>query len=235
MKYFLNILVVVVSVAVLSCDSSDNETPRNNNFFPLKTGVYQIYDVKEIIYTLGDPDTFRYELKTVVVDSFENSNGGHTYVIHRSKKPEGAWAWTYLDSWSAVNDGSELIVNEENIPYLKLKFPASLGKTWDGNIYNNITNPSSNQHVDIYKIAETGKSLQLGDVSLGEYIRVEQEDNQEFIVYFDKRNEIYAVDVGLVYREIEQLQYCTSNDCLGDQVVQTGVIYKQTIIAYGEE
>jgi hypothetical protein len=234
-KYFLNILVVGVAVVVLSCDSSEEKPPVNNNYFPLKTGVYQIYDVTEIVYELSDPDTFHYELKMVVVDSFANSNDGYTYVIHRSKKPEGESSWTYLDTWSAENDTKELVISEENIPYLKLKFPATLGKTWDGNTYNDETVPSSNQHEDLYEIKETGKSLELGDVSLSEYVRVQQEDNQEFIVYFDKRNEIYAVDVGLVYREIEQLQYCTSADCLGDQVVESGIIYKQTITAYGEE
>jgi hypothetical protein len=224
-KYFVIILTVVTAMASFSCDSSGDEKITDYDFFPLKTGWYQIYNIEEIRYELGEPDTFRYEIKTVVTDSFANSQGAVTYVLHRSK----------LDTWSAESNARELIVSEENIPYVKLKFPATSGRSWDGNAYNNVVIPSSNQHEDLYKIKEQGNSLMLGDLEFGEFVTVEQEDNQEFIVYFDKRTEIYARHVGLVFREIIQLEYCTATDCLGDQIVETGIIFKQTITAYGEE
>jgi hypothetical protein len=234
-KYLLNILIGVVAIGLLACESSDESTIPDNDFFPLKTGVYQIYDVAEIIYELGDPDTFHYELKMVVTDSFTNARNGTTYVIYRSKRLEGESSFEYLDTWSAESNDQELVVSEENIPYVKLKFPATVGRAWDGNVYNDVVIPSSNQHEDIYTITGQGKSLVLGDLTVGEFVKVEQEDNQEFIVYFDKRIEIYALHVGLVSRKIEQLQYCTNNDCLGDQVVETGIIYTQTMTEYGEE
>jgi hypothetical protein len=234
-KYLLNILIGVVAVGLLACESSDEDPAVDKVYFPLKTGVYQIYDVEEIIYELGDPDTFHYEIKMAVTDSFPNARNGITYVIHRSKRMEGEASFEYLETWSAESNDQELVVSEENIPYVKLKYPATVGRTWDGNAYNDIVIPSSNQHEDLYTITNQGNSLVLGDLTLGEFVEVEQEDNQEFIVYFDKRIEIYALNVGLVSRKVEQLQYCTNDDCLGDQVVETGIIYTQTITEYGEE
>lgn len=233
-KHFLNFLIGIVAVAVVSCDPSD-ESPDDKDFSPLKKGWYQLYDVEEITYELGIPETLFYELKTAVIDSFQNTEGVYTYVIHRSTRGEGETSWTYLDTWSAQKNGSELIVSEENIPYIKLHYPATEGKQWDGNTYNNVINPSTNTHEDLYTIDEAGSSLTLGDQQLGEYVRVLQEDNQEFIVFFDKRLETYVRDIGLAYKETQQLYYCTQEDCLGEQIVEQGVIYTQTIKEYGKE
>lgn len=236
MKCFLNILIGIVAVASVSCESSSEDPSPVYDYFPLRTGAYQIYDVEEITYELGDPDTSHYEIRMVVVDSFPNDrSSAYTYVIHRSKRLEAETTWKYLDTWSAEKDSREVVVSEQNIPFVKLRFPAIMGATWDGNMYNDLVMPSSNQHEDIYEIIDEGNSLTLGDVQLENFVKVEQEDNQEFVVYFDKRNEIYAADVGLVFREIEQLQYCTDDQCLGDKIVETGVVYRQTITAYGQE
>jgi hypothetical protein len=233
-KHFLNYLIGIVAVAVVSCDPSDESSPVEKDFYPLQKGWYQLYQVEEITYELNVPETLAYELKTVVVDSFRNSEGVYTYVIHRSKRPEGETSWTYTDTWSAVLDRKELVVSEGNVPFVKLRFPAEQGKQWDGNTYNNIIDPS-NEHEDLYTIDEAGNSLMVGDQEFGEYARVTQEDNQEFIVFFDKRLETYARDIGLIYKETHQLHYCTQDDCLGQQIVEQGVIYKQTIKGYGVE
>ena len=170
-----------------------------------------------------------------VVDSFENEAGNLTYVVHRSTRNEGETAWTYRDTWSASVTGKELVVQEGNIPFVKIRFPAVQGQQWDGNRYNNLVNASTSKQEDLYAIKSTGTDLAIEEHVFGDYITIEQEDNQEFIVFFDKRLETYARGVGLVYREITQLHYCTQTGCLGQEIVQDGVIYKQTIMSYGRE
>jgi hypothetical protein len=68
-------------------------------------------------------------------------------------------------------------------------------------------------------------------------VEVLQEDNQEFIVYYDKRREIYSRDVGLILKETVQLHYCNDEDrnCIGQQIVDEGIIYTQTLSSYGWE
>jgi hypothetical protein len=227
-KQFHNYLAMLVILAAVGCSSSDDPVAAPD-FYPLEEGIFQIYDVEEIIYELGDPDTFAYELMTEVVDSFQNESG-YRYVIHRSKREGSANDWVYLDTWSAQKTSEELIVWEENIPFVNLKFPSKEGMAWNGNAYNNITNPSTGQRNDEYVIQETGD----GQTSIeGRFATVLQEDNQEFIVYYDKRLDTYVDQVGLAYREITQLEYCTENSCLGEQIVNSGRIYKQRIKSYG--
>lgn len=228
----------VVMITIIACDSSDDSTPLDigKDYIPLKKGWFQIYDVNEIIYNLGEPETLAYELKTIVVDSFANAEENYTYVIYRSKRVEDG-DWQYIDTWSIRVSNKEAVVQEENIPFVALRFPVQEGIQWNGNEYNTVLNPVDGEPEDLYRLDNVGGSYTVESTSFDDCITVNQEDNQEFIVYFDKRAEIYARNVGLIYKEKTQLHYCTDTEqgCIGQQIVEEGVIYKQSIKSYGVE
>jgi hypothetical protein len=215
---------------VVSCDSSD-ESPsfdRGKNYFPVEAGLFQLYDVTDIRYTAGVPETLRYELKVVVTDSFPNAEGGYSYVLTRTKRNEGDLEFSPFDTWSARIDDREIVVNEENVPFLKLKLPLAKNDAWDGNSYN------SNGE-DLYVVEDIRTSFTGGAKTFEDCVIINQNDNQDFVVSLDQRKEIYAKDVGLVYKEVKLLNYCTVGPCLGQQEVESGVVYTQTIKTYGVE
>jgi hypothetical protein len=229
-KHFLRFLIVLVAIAFVSCDSSD-ENPSfdaGEEYFPLEKGNFQIYDVVSIEYTLGVPETLRYELKTMVVDSFPNPDGNYTYVIHRSKRNEGATEFSYLDTWSARKNSREAVMNEENTTFYKIKFPIVKGDEWDGNLYNA-------KGEDTYAMEDVAFTFTGNDTNYEDCIVINQNDNQDFVVTLDQRKEIYAKNIGLVYQEVRVLNYCTVGSCLGQQQVESGKIYTQTIKSYGVE
>jgi hypothetical protein len=63
-------------------------------------------------------------------------------------------------------------------------------------------------------------------------LQVKQEDTEDLLIK-DKRLEIYGKDVGVIYKEVTDLEYCDDVDCFGQQEIKKGIIYKQSILSYG--
>lgn len=228
LKYFAKFLIVLA--LMWGCGEDEKLAPdAGAAYFPLQTSVYQVYAVTETHYQVTSaPMTSEYELMTHVVDSFSSVTGEFTWVIHRSKRATGADSWELLDTWSARTDGNAIILSEENTAYVKLQFPLREGTEWDGNTFNSLGE-------DIYALKAVRRPLALNGVSFENTVTVEQELNEDRIVFRDERTEIYAENVGLVYREMVQLDYCTADACLGQQKVDEGVEMKMTIIDYGRK
>jgi hypothetical protein len=229
-----------VIVFALGCSSKESvPAPRVSDYLPLRRGVFQIYTVDSVVVLQNAETVYRFELKTKVTDSFPNAAGGYTYVIQRSKRATPTSPWTALGSWSARANSFEAVINEGNISYVKIASPLSNGKAWDGNALNILGGTEQcldhDSHTcDIYLIESFAKPYTTSSArTFDNTMTVVQSDNNDLIVAQDKRSEIYALKTGLVYREINSLEYCTDASCVGTQFVTTGLKYRQTISDYG--
>jgi hypothetical protein len=224
---------------LLSCESQEENYPvfTDAEYFPVERGFYQIYDVTDVQYALSVPETLQYEMKVLVLDSFKNGAGDLTYVLKRSKRSDANSQWTALETWSVQLNQDEVVVSEGNTPYVVLDFPLVEEKSWNGNKYNNQSNPVSGEKDDIYDLIEVDDPFQINGSSFSDCVKVLQEDNQEFIVYYDNRYEVYGRHVGLISKNITQLKYCNDEErnCIGQQIVDEGIIYQQTLKQYGKE
>jgi len=199
-------------------------------YFPLHTGNFVIYNVDHTVYDLNGETQSIYQLKESVVDSFASISGIHIYTIHRERWNDAEQQWKLIEAWSARLENNEAVVAQGTIQYLKLKLPLSKDKSWDGNIYNI-------EEEEMYQADSLGLDYQVqGGEVISNSITVIQKNNLDKIVETDYRIEKYAPNIGLIYKEITNLEYCTSNDdCLGQQIIEQGQIYKQTILSFGNE
>lgn len=216
---------------LLGCGDDEGIRPPDANYFPLRKGFYQIYDVHQVTYrVMEEYENITYQLKTEVVDSFQNDAGGYTYTIHRSRRNTAADPWVFQQVWSVWITPTRLVVREENVSFIHIAFPAIPDRTWNGNALNSLP-------ADDYTLTETGNSyeLQTGE-TVGPYIRIVQEDEFDIVTFMDRRHEVYAENIGLVHKEITDLEYCsTQGQCeIGGQVIDNGLIYVQTLVAYGQ-
>lgn len=213
---------------MIGCEAEDG-LPVNaaDAYFPLQIGVFQVYQVNEITYSASEaPLESNYELMAEVTDSFPSQNG-LTYVIHRSTRQRQTDAWQSLDTWSVKKDQREIIVAEGNTAYVKMKFPLHEDNTWDGNMFNSLGR-------DDYAWKDIAEPAVFNGMTFEKTLTVEQEDNDDPIVFRDERKEVYAMDIGLVYKRIVQLSYCTADACLGQQKIDHGQEVTMVIRDYGK-
>ena len=215
-------------VLLVGCDrESEQPADPGLDYFPLRVGQYEIYSVDEIRYSqISEPETLAYEMKTDVVDSFKNTTGTITYVIHRSTRADANSPWIFLDTWSARADENEAVHVEGNIAFVKLSFPLKQGSEWDGNRLNSM-------EPDDYEVLSYDEPFITEGSAFERTLTVEQEFNDDPIVFTDIRTEVYARGIGLVYKETTQLRFCQQQTCAGNQLIETGMIYKQRILDYG--
>jgi hypothetical protein len=220
-RIFLFLLVVV------GCTPDEQPVSDTGKaYIPLQVGNFQIYDVDETNYfPLEDPEELHYQVKTEVVDSFEHTEGSYTYVVHRSRRDSENNPWTYVDSWSVRVTDLEAIVNENNISFVKMVFPVAVGKKWNGNAYN-----ASEE--DEYEMTVVNQPYQVGDTQFENTVTVDQE-NRVDLLFNDRRFEVYAKDIGLIYHEVTDLEYCSEVECFGQNKIEQGIVYRQTIKEYG--
>jgi hypothetical protein len=229
---------IVLSVFIVSCESDTPLEPEMGfDYFPLKVGNFQIYEVvqTDIVNNVATEST--YELRAVVSDSAKNNNGSITYTIIREKRVNPSADWQPFETWSAKLANNKLIQNESNILFVKLLFPPSLNLSWDGNEFNNLPdngNLFNDSKSEKYIISDVSDITSLSNgYQVANTITVTQNAYNDIPTGKDQRSEIYAKNVGLVYKEIVQLKYCTIGSCLGQQFIEKGVILSQSIKSNG--
>lgn len=226
MKLFLQFLGFLALAA--ACEGEEGPTgDPGSAYFPLQKGLYHIYSVHEIHHSSGaEPLVLNYQLKTAVVDSFASASGQYTYVLHRYHRLDDGGVWEPLDTWSLRKDHREVIVSEGNTPFVKIRFPVTGSMRWNGNALNTMAE-------DEYAFTDLHEPWQVEGMNFEKTVTVEQERNEDLIVFRDERREVYAREVGLVYKEIIQLHYCTDDACLGQQKIDEGIEMTVSIKEYG--
>lgn len=211
-----------------SCSEDDPVKGSDDEYFPLQTGFYQVYDVVEKVYENGPvADVFVYQLKTEVVDSFANQEGGYTFVIHRSKRTTVNDPWQFQEAWSARLNSYQAISTEGNISFVRIGFPATINKEWNGNAMNSLEE-------DSYLIESVGKPYELTtNISFDDALVINQQDELNALKR-DQREEVYARNVGLIYKKSDVLNYCDDASCFGQQIIKDGVEYVQVLNEYGQ-
>lgn len=215
-----------------SCDTSDANLeliPQGKDYFPLTVGNFVAYNVKEINYFLNEPRRTEatYQLKEVIKEQYKDLANNTTYRIERYRRANGRDNWVLLNVWTARVDYLAAIKIEENIPIIKLAFPTENGKKWNGNSLNTL-----NQ--DDFEIKDMGKSFIFAGKNYAETLTVQQ-SNDSTVINKDKRMEVYAKNIGLIYKKFDVVQYCQFDNCRGKAEIERGNFLEMSVFDYGKE
>ncbi len=229
-------------VAVASLWSCESETipPQYSalgvDYFPMEVGRYAVYQIEDIQYTLvAEPDTQRYQLKEFVADSFPGQGGEVIYRLERFSRASETDTWNLDSVWTARKNNQRVVVVENNIPVIKLVFPIEYGQRWDANALNS-------REEKQYELRNTEQVLlteidsPLDSMLMENMLTVIQQESQDTIINRVQVSETYVEKLGLYYKKSLSLHYCASApECIGLGILESGRIYRQTLIAYGHE
>lgn len=199
------------------------------DYFPLETGHYVIYEVEERRYALATTPTQQvYQLKEVVGDPYTDVTGQTAYRLIRYRRHSENQGWQPDSVWSARQFGNEAIRTENGHDFVKLIFPLSDQQRWNGNRRNTLGE-------DEYELRNNNQPYGVLDKQFGETVTVVAQDDSTLIAQ-DKRIDVYARQVGLIYKERAQVQYCSSSpDCVGKAKIDYGIQQIYRLQAYGTE
>lgn len=224
------VIALLLAVSFYSCnEEADLTFDQGYDFFPLSGGQFRTYQVEEVIITGSVPDTSHYFLKEVLADSIVHESQ-MSYLVYRYVTEDTTTAWRLDSVWAARRSGTQAVVVENNIPFVKLIFPVKSGASWDGNALN-----ARGEFPYFYESVE---SLQIGEeaFSAAEVIRVVIADVPENLVEQDERSEVYVRGIGLAQKNYLSASFCQpGSGCEEVGIIDKGRILNQVLVAYGEE
>jgi hypothetical protein len=208
---------------LLTAESSDYD------YFPLESGRYIIYDVQEQQYALNAAHTLRsYQLKEVTGSVYSDVTGQPAYRLLRYRRSTQTQPWQADSIWSARMVNNEAIRTENGLDFVKLIVPVRDQLSWNGNRYNI-------RGQDDYIVRNSKQPYRVFDKQFNETVTV-VEQNDSTLVSQDKRIDVYAKGIGLIYKERVQVQFCSSSPaCIGTYQIEYGIRQIYRINAYGKD
>lgn len=212
----LYLILFSLTVVVTACENSTVAPNQENlglQFFPIEFKEIDKYSVEEINYNNdGTIDTSRYFLQDEWSDSIAISSGikleGYRYRINQNGQKE------VVSTVVKTRTSNLAKFNLSNSEEIKLSFPIAENKRWDGK--------PNEFDKDEYYIFKAFQPYELEDSTFQNTVQVIQEDNQDSISNYDQRIEVYAANIGLIYRISSQLEFCRDTECLGLQQIEFG-------------
>lgn len=235
--------VVFTMVASCSQDGSDNVSFENSRFFPLSLNSYIEYQVNELVFRSEGNirDTFTYQLREEVADTYVNDLGETIYLIDRSTRSTETQNWEYLNTSQAYISENLIIRVDDNIPFVKLEMPIRSGQVWNGNQFFDASGGQTigGESIDYfkewnYKVLSDDSQLTLHNESFDAVLEISLADFENKIE-IRRAKEWYAPNIGLIKKILFIADTQCFNNCENtpwEVKGEKGHIYTQEIINY---
>jgi hypothetical protein len=196
---------------LVSCKTEDlkpGEIDSGKSFYPIEIGKFWIYKVDTTYYAFnGSIQSGSYFRKEKITDSLYLQEGSVVYRLEISKSLTENGPWTISTIWNIRKDNDKIIRTEENIPYVKVRFPLKSGESWDGNVFNVLQDSA---RIFPFTVKELGNTQVYKQEEIFT-VRIEQKIDSNCInksAFF----EIYFKNIGLGYMRNSFIEYSQEGD-----------------------
>ncbi len=206
-------------------------------YYPLEIGKFWEYRVDSTIFDANAPEPIRFDsifVREEVVDTFLDLQSHPWYRIERFERASDTLPWEIKQVVAATIRGNEALWLENDLTFVKLLFPLTPFKGWNGNKYFDPLTVVfiSGEPVEMFKnwdyrlLSTAAPEMGYSDVAT-----IRQADSENLL---ERRYalEKYARDTGLIYRELEILDDTLTLDenIPWEQKAQKGFKLTQTLL-----
>ena len=220
------------SISLFSCKHDEIVEPDQSEelrYFPVYTGYWIEYKADSIVHLDSDDqdsvDTainfYHFLIREVVDSSYIDAEGRKSFVIIRYKRDFDTVPWVLSNVWTASIDPYSVQRVEDNIRFIRLKFPISSSTFWNGNALNFFP-------AEEYSYSNLYISKRYDDLDFDSTITVIQND---FVSNINRiiKNETYGAGTGLLFKQVDSVRTLNVG---GGTVILNGFEYTQQITGY---
>jgi len=215
-------------------------TELGTSYFPLSIGKYITYSVDSVFYSENfPPDTVSLQVREEITDTLTDNQGERTYRIERMERSTPAAPWTVAQVLVVKRTAMQAQRIENNQRFISLTLPPGRNAVWEGIGFNSDSLLISvrGEVIEIFKDWESQYETLFEPITLNGFdfdsTLVVTHANSENFIELRVNREIYAKDVGLVYKEMSILdtQQATSIRTWPDDA-EKGFTLVQTVIDF---
>lgn len=214
-KILLSFLVVSVGLASCKKETEDlSEIAQGNKFYPTEIGKYIVYDYDSTYWNdqLKAEIHHQGQVRYYTTDTFIDGSGRIAYVVNVQSRRNDTDPYVANDVIYATPAENHVELYQKGLSFIKMVFPVSDGKTWNGNAMINMANPLNAEFAgDAWKYTydkfntefDPGNNLYEHTVTVNQIDDALNNPDVDSTVYAYRNysQEVYAYNVGMVYRE----------------------------------
>ncbi len=224
-----------ITFLLASCKKSSEELviPQISDYAPLTVGKYITYSLDSLVFiNVNTTEAHRlYEVKYQVADTLKDNLGRKAFRITRSIRSNPSASFVPDNTFLSVNTGNTFEFTENNLRFLKLVLPIKDDNSWKGNSAINFSTVvpgyGNLYYLDdwdyTYSNVGQGTPIPIPGFNLSNTITINQKDvsfnlpvnASTNIASRDFSQEIYAKDIGMVYRKFIHWEYQISTAFTG--------------------
>ena len=225
--------LLFLALLLAGCQTSTIEPDPDalgHRYFPLKVKDYRVYEVTETRYLNDQATTQSYQVRERVDSVYTDLANQEAYRIIRSRRNNDTQPWVDDSVIVASRSLSDLRVTRHNVKSVQMIFPVRNGKSWNPNAFN-----TAGPHSFTYR--EVGLPYTVNDRTFANTVTVVQGEVTN-LIELDQREEVYAEDIGLIYKNYTRLNYCDDpSKCTFNRqptpYIQEGIRRIDKLIDYG--
>lgn len=227
-KYMRKLILLSIVAALFACNEKTTLEPITaNDLYPLQVGKTFFYRLDSTVLTNSSQSFVvkSYLAKDSIESKFIDGEGRPSFRIFRYLRDLAqTQSWRYAETYYASINKDKIEYVDNNLRFVALTTPATNGNQWNGTVYFNTSNTGLwysflSNSFSTYKYESVGEPFTVLKGIIPNTCTVMQANDSTNLPTYRTKNlgkEVYAVNVGLIYKELFHYEWQSTTNAYTD-------------------